>query len=381
MKPKHITVLKGLHGEFMAAEHLDSSTANKLLPLFEIERLGDRDNWPQYIKKSPTPTMTYLESIFGKLQKAWGSRPVMVDAYHWSPKAQVENGEHVISYTIRQLQLASVAVIPVVGYDRWDTPEYRLALQSIPSPTDGHHCIRLDPIALDDAAEPELFREIIDDIIDTLELDPTRCSVLIDFGDISTNSASVESLISKASSVLVQLAELGFQYYSVAGCSLPNSVPLAVHDQDSSGMVLRKEMLVWQALKQSLPTFPIVSGDYGVRGPTTVKFHNPHMNGKIRHTIPKQTFLVRGHAISKDGGKHTQMAGLVKRLKTSGHFLGANFSWGDEQISQRTQPDKPGNPTQWIAYDTNHHLTFVIQEVEEFEMSISAPSQVVHHEG
>ncbi|MFN4228231.1 beta family protein [Parvibaculum sp.] len=369
MKPKHITILKGLSGEFAAVEHLDSNTAGKLLPLFEIERLGDRDKWPKYLKESPTPTATYLQNTLGKLQNAWGTHPVMVDAYHWSPKAQVENGEHVIPYAVRQLQLAGMPVIPVIGYDRWETPEYQLALQNISPPADGHYCIRLDPIALDDAAEPELFRDTIDEIVDTLELTPADCSVLIDFGDISASTASIEVLISKASSVLLQLAELGFRYYSIAGCSLPDSVPLAVHDQDSSGMVLRKEMLVWQALRHSLPTFPIVSGDYGVRGPTTVKFHNPHMNGKIRHTIQRQTFLVRGHAISKDGGKHSQMPDLVKRLKASGHFLGANFSWGDQEIAKRTQPDKPGNPTQWISYDTNHHLTFVVQEVEEFEAS------------
>ncbi len=43
-------------------------------------------------------------------------------------------------------------------------------------------------------------------------------------------------------------------------------------------------------------------------------------------------------------------------------------SWGDQIIADCSNglPVKNGH-TKWIAYDTSHHLAFVVEEVREFE--------------
>lgn len=371
MLPTHTAILKANEGELTALSKLDDRIAHKIAPLFEVGRLTDAIRERKYIKTSSTPTMTYLNRKLDAVSLAWSSRPAMVDGYEWPADARTENGEHVIAYMVERLRIAGVSVIPVVGYDRWANAAYRAAIQSITPRDDGHYCLRLDTSALDDAAEPEHFNEAIERIVDELELDPSRCSVLLDFADIAMDAMSIERLVETASIVIRQLKTFEFRYYVIAGCSLPRTIDLAVETRDSVGAILRKEMLAWQALRLNFPELAILSGDYGVRGPTTSEIRSTHTNGKIRYTIKNQLFIARGHPFTIDHS-YVQMHGLSTVVAESRHYLGERFSWGDSEIRLRSGGGTPGSTTQWIAIDTNHHLCFVVQEVEEFERDVVA---------
>lgn len=379
MLPTHTVILKANQGEFDALRNLDARTADKLRPLFEVGRLTDELRKRKYIGESTTPVMTHLNRVLDSIAGAWPARPAMVDGYTWAPNAQAENGQHVIAYMVSRLSAAGVPVIPVVGYDRWENEEYRLGLKAIPRPDSGLYCLRLDNSAVEDSAEPEHFQSTIQEILDELDLEPARCSALIDFADVSMDAMSVEALVSSASALIRQLQKFGFQHYVVAGCSLPSTINLAVNNQDSTGSVLRKEMLVWQALRLEFPETIIINGDYAVRGPTTTEVRSKYTNGKIRYTIKKQMYVVRGHPIRNDHSLE-QMHDLSAALTESTHFLGGNFSWGDNQVLLCKRRSALGGLTRWIAIDTNHHLTFVVQEVEEFErdLVVARPAKVFH---
>lgn len=366
MLPRHTAILKANEGELQALRNLDEGTARKILPLFEIGRMTDAIRERKYIQTSSTPTMTYLNRKLDAVGLAWPRHPAMVDGYEWPADARTESGDHVIAHMVERLRAAGVSVIPVVGYDRWGNAEYRAGLQSISPRQDGHYCLRLDTSALDDAAEPELFNDAITEIVEELELDPVRCSILLDFADIAMGGMSIERLVERADDVIQQLQVFGFQYYIIAGCSLPRTIDLAVDTRDSVGAVLRKEMLVWQTLRLNFPKLDIVSGDYGVRGPTTTEARSKYTNGKIRYTIKNQIVVARGHPFIDDHS-YAQMHDLAAVVAKSRHYLGSRFSWGDQQVLLRSRGGAPGSTTQWIAIDTNHHLSFVVQEVEEFE--------------
>lgn len=371
MNTRYVVILKSKEGEFEALENLDESTARRVRPLFEIGRLTDTILKRKYITSSQTPTITYLDRVLDQIGAVWADRPAMVDGYQWPPNARTENGDHVIEHMVSRLRTLGVRVIPVVGYDRWGDAEYRLGLQAIPPSDDGHYCLRLDSAAIEDVAEPEHFDGVIQSMIDELDLNPVHCSVLLDFADISMSAMSVEKMVAKAIALIVQLETFGFDHYVVAGCSLPPTIDLAVSKHDSIGSVARKEMLVWQILRLEFPNTTIVNGDYGVRGPTTTEAPNKHINGKIRHTVKKQIFVARGHPFNADHN-HSQMYDLSATVVTSPHFLGEDFSWGDRQILLGSHGGGGLGSTHWIAIDTNHHLTFVVQEVEEFEMILAA---------
>jgi hypothetical protein len=303
-------------------------------------------------------------------------RPAMVDLYQWRADAQTENGEHAIAYVADQLKERGVPVIPVIGYDRWGNEAYRLGLKNINPPDDGHYCLRLDHAAIDDSAEPDHFRDVIGDIVEEMDLNPGQCTVLIDFADISMGVASLDALTSQAIEIIRQLDEFQFGRYVVAGCSLPKTINLAVGRPDTVGTIMRKEFLVWKTLRLEFPELEIVSGDYGVRGPTTTEFPSKYTNGKIRHTIKNQMFIARGHAFTNDGS-YEQMHGLSSLIAKSSHYLGDAYSWGDGQIFQCSRRSFKGSLGHWIAVDTNHHLTFVVQEVDEFERDLVTVSETV----
>lgn len=366
MLPRHIAILKAKKGEYQALSKSHSDVARNVLPLFEIGRITESVRQRRYMSDTQTPTIVYLDRQLDGIFQAWGKRPAMVDCYQWDPSALTEDGSSVVAYAVSALRSMGMPIIPLVGYDRWESETYRAALQGIDSPPDGHFCIRLDTTAISDSAEPDFFSERVSEIIEVLDLDPAKCSVLIDFGDAS--STSVDELVSKSNNLFELLSPFGFNHFITAACSIPKTIDLAVKKKDSFSMVLRKEMMLWQTLRTERQE-RILYGDYCVRGPTTNdEIKSKYTNGKIRHTIKGQTFVVRGHPYVDDHSAE-QMHDLSAEIVNSRHFLGEAFSWGDGQISLCRNKKVMGGPTEWIAIDTNHHLAFVVQEVEEFERS------------
>jgi hypothetical protein len=61
------------------------------------------------------------------------------------------------------------------------------------------------------------------------------------------------------------------------------------------------------------------------------------------------------------------MPTLAQEVVKSKDFLPA-FTWGDRVIQDcSTGLPVKGGHGKWIAYDTSHHLGFVVEEVREFE--------------
>lgn len=368
MSPRHVSILKPKQGEFKALLNTRDDVARKILPLFEIGRLTETLLTRKYLADSAKPTMMYLDRVASDISKAWGGRLAMVDGYFWSPEASTEDGDHVISYMIRRLEKLGTPVIPVIGYDRFENVTYQASMRGLSFNDEREFCLRLDSEAIGDAIEPEFFRDSIGQILDGLDLPPERVSILLDFGDVTTTSIS--DLIAGAARVVTLLKPQGFNRYVVAGCSIPKSIDLAVEDPDTSNMIVRREMLLWKMLRQEFKNTDIVYGDYGVRGPSTNdEIRSRYTNGKIRHTIGQQTFVVRGHPIVNDGNAK-QMHELAKKITQSPYYLGADFSWGDERIEACSFKTFLGSLADWVAVDTNHHLAYVVQEVEEFERSV-----------
>jgi hypothetical protein len=366
---KHVVVLKAKGGEFVALRNLDTSTSDRVIPLFDIGRIPEKTFALQYMQKSSAPISTYLDRVIKGICSAWPNRPAMIDMYQWKPDASVEDGSHVLAYVVDSLSNAGMPILPVVGYDRWQDAVYQQSLVGIFQGKDYSCCIRLDSTALEDLAEPDLLHETLQEMVDTLELSPDKCYILIDFDDVSMPQKSVETLLNQSRDMLAILRNFAFKNVAIAGCSIPKTIDLAVQKRDSVSTIIRKEMLVWQTLRLEHPERPLLTGDYGVRGPTTVEAPSRYTNGKIRYAVKGGVFIARGHPF-RDDGNYSQMHGLATIVAASSHFLSGQFSWGDSQILMRMASLKPGGSSDWIAVDTNHHLSFVVSEVEEFEQSL-----------
>lgn len=371
MNTTYFPILKALTAEFKALENTKPGNASQIIPLFELPKVPDRKKY----RESSTPITEFIDDTSEEIGRLWAGKFAMFDAYHWSPTATTEHGEHIIPYTYNALNFMGVEAVPVVGYDRWGMLEYQMALQSVARVHKGKFCIRLDHTAFEDSAEPDFFQENLDEILSLLELDPANCHVILDFEDVTPLGAI--DLLGKFESLFNLISGYGFMSFSIAGCSLPKTINEAVKKPNTCGVVLRKEMLLWRSARQRYPRFPIYFGDYGVRGPSTNEgVPSKHTNGKIRHTIDKEYFVARGQSISKPP-KGEQMWELAQKVVNSVHYLGAQFSWGDSEILRCSNKKFKGNAGQWIAIDTNHHLAYVVAEITEFERTITARTATV----
>ena len=384
MKPIYIPILKAKQGEFNALAHLSERASSQIIPWFDIPKLSDK-NREKFEKFSKPPIQSFLNDIAFNIASAWSGKPIFderksifMDLPQWSPDAQVENGEHIVPYLLNQLERLDVNVNPVIRYDFWDDPVYVNALKNINLENDRHFCIRLDmdPDTLADImADPDYVSDRLKDIIRNLELNPSETYLLIDFGDVSKQSHSVEKMINNAKHAISLVQRCGFSQIILAGASMPASIADAVQTKDSEGLVLRKEMLTWQTLISETPTLNIIFSDYGVRNPNSFEESkgNKYTNGKIRYTTSdKNYFIARGHELYSSDDKFHQFCKLAKNVISSKHYISKSFSWADEQIFHHSSPkSKSGNLQEWISIDTNHHIETVAMEVLEFNRQVT----------
>lgn len=369
MTPTYLPILKSLTSEYEASKHMDAAHTAVIHPLFDVPVISENRQKAKKYKNSFTPKSDYLDEIAESIAKYWKGDLVLTDAFNWAPDATVETGEHVLAYLHASLKGQGVTVAPVVGYDRWDDQIYQLAMRGLDLSDAPYVCFRLEASAIEDAAEPDVFHDRMQEMLEDMQLSPAECAVLLDLGDLT--SRPLIDITSDATRVLELLKGYGFRYIATAGSSMPKSVDLAVKKKDSTAKVIRKEMLLWQALRNEFNSIPLVFGDYGVRGPgSNDAIRNPNANAKIRYTCEKAFLVSRGHSIAE--GWALQMPAVAAEITKAKEFL-PGFSWGDKVIADCSNgiPVKNGHG-KWIAYDTSHHLAFVVEEVREFERVLAS---------
>lgn len=372
MTPIYLPILKSLTSEYEASKNMDEAYAAVIHPLFDVPVISENRQKAKKYQNSFTPKSDYLDEVAESIAKSWKGDVVLADDFNWAPDTTVETGEHVMAHLYAGLKARGVNVAPVVGYDRWDDPLYQLAMRGLDLSGAPYVCFRLEASAVEDAAEPDIFHDRMQEMLEDMQLSPAECAVLLDLGDLT--SKPLIDITSDATRVLALLSGYRFRFIATAGSSMPKSVDLAVKKKDSTAKVIRKEMLLWQALRTEFGGIPLVFGDYGVRGPgSNDGIRNPNANAKIRYTCDKAFLVSRGHSVA--GGWALQMPAVAAEIVSSKEFL-PSFSWGDQVIANCSSglPVKNGHG-KWIAYDTSHHLAFIVEEVREFERVLApAPS-------
>ncbi|MFG8813924.1 beta family protein [Pseudomonas aeruginosa] len=369
MNDQYFPVLKAKKGELDALSNLSQSVLARTTPIIELTKLGGRQLEAAQ-KWTDTPFKDYIEKCSAEIAKAIPKKQLMLDIFQWPENFLIESGEHILNYAIDQLTEKGILPCPLIGYDRWETPEYKEAIKSIRLGKDQFFSIRLDSVALEDMLDPDYFNEVIEDIVAETNLIPLNTPVIIDLEDITKKS--VNDAIETIGRAYEHMRSLGFTYIISVGSSIPTSVNHAVKTPDSSATIFRKEVLAWKGFLQAYPTASLYFGDYGVRNPRAAdNIIAPDMNGKIRYTIENSYFIARGHSLRREN-KAAQNNVLARAIVESPHYMGENFSWGDYRIMECSKEKFVGNPTTWISIDTNHHISALTTEIYEFASKIAA---------
>ena len=371
MVANYLFIAKTKQGELAALSNARGRHKDLTLPLFDLSRMGTS---LKRFKDARDVTQAYVNETAVEIAKVWKGRKALMDAMRWPVDSTLRSGEHVLTYFYRRLIALGVNVTPVLGYDRWESGHYRDAIAAMELPDDPQVCLRLDSEARSDAVEPGLLRDQVLQMLDDMVASPGSCRVLLDFEDATV--VSVEQMVERGYRVMDELADLGFKDFAAAGSSIPPSIDVAVPEPDSTGRLIRREWTVWRTLRAAYPRYSWLFGDYGVRGPKSVDdIISTHTNGKIRYTTTDSYFIARGHSMQMEG-KGEQMYELAQTIMNSRHYMGSDFSWGDEEIVRCSRGEFKGTSTTWIAIDTSHHMAWVVQEVAEHVMRTDQAAQI-----
>ena len=106
--------------------------------------------------------------------------------------------------------------------------------------------------------------------------------------------------------------------------------------------------------------------DYGVTKFTDHELDFSKMkNGilpKIKYTTFDSYIVLKG---KKSVRTYTDMS---KEIIESDYYLGKDFSFGDLDIYKRgTKQSGPGNNTQWVTINANHHISVVLEQLSNLD--------------
>ena len=357
----YVPVMGAKKGEFTALTNLPEAISEKVMPAFE---LPTQKPDTRLFEKSILRTAT-------SAGKAWAGRPAFLDISKWKPNARTESGIHVLEYAFSVFRSNGVPVQPIVGYDRWGDSTYAQALKNIRVSAQTTPCIRLDREAVrDDMLDVDYFSERMNEIMDSLNVEPANCYVMLDFGNVA--SLAVPDLIGDVERAVGVLRGLGFGMVIVAGGSMPTVVNEAVSTANSEGCIPRIEMLAWKAVFSASKDPAVIFGDYLIRSPNAAEnVIAPDANAKIRYTIVNQYFVVRGHSKRLES-LTLQNKRLCATLVASAHYMGPMFSSGDADVLNCSIGIREiRDATTMIAVDSNHHVAAVVAEIFEHQRTVT----------
>jgi hypothetical protein len=382
MLPIYVPINRAKKGEFDTYKHLPASVKRSILPIFELPSMSSKMLESKKYSSVPDPIGFYIQNKSHDIYDAMRDKLIGIDIHSWAPNSTIVTGEHILDYYSSCLEQLGCKVIPVVGYDRWEDEEYSTVLKQL-SKSNDCFIIRLDEDAFQDMLEEEYFLETFENIVSSLNLNSKKSAVILDLGDVSKSTSTIVSLHEKISTALSLLSKYNFGFISIAGCSVTSDINGMVSKANSQGTVVRKELKAWKSVKSLSSNVNLVFGDYGVVNPTiSDDIIAPGANGKIRYTVEDSYFVVRGYP-KNTKEKGAQMHELSRRLIASGHYNRTSFSWGDKMISLcaneefadgKKTPFK-GSSTDWVAIDSTHHMTYVINEVKEYERMFASTKE------
>lgn len=331
----YVPILKTKAGEIWSLLYLSDEIRPRLTPLLEIHKHQNKNGAP------PRPMAEHVEEVCKSIAAAWGaSSPFFLDT-EWI------NHQHgtatAIATALNVCRIRGLQAIPVV------TIEYdEKALQAV------KHALSLDGrgYMLRVDAEDASAQVAIGGVISYLGLPKAEAHLLLDYRHHPMNLDEDVSKLPSVTQWLTFSASSGAFPKTIS--TLPNRTWIDIPRHD------------WNAWEQSIaegklcrnPTF----SDYATRCP------GPPAGGgdpivHLRYTKElKWLVYMDGTLHSGDADK---MPGICRKLIAKPDYNGRPFSEGDEQIYQIGQQDaKKGGATQWLQWCLNHHLTFVVRQLQ-----------------
>lgn len=91
-------------------------------------------------------------------------------------------------------------------------------------------------------------------------------------------------------------------------------------------------------------------------------------SASVKYTIDDGWLIIRGQGTRTPGtGGFSQFLAHAALLVSRPEYCGANFSWGDEMISDIAAGTQgSGNLETWVRIGVNHHIEFVVDRLASY---------------
>lgn len=361
---RYVPILRGKAGEFIAVEHLSTTAKGQLTPLFELTPI----DWDY---DSGQPKSTIADHVHGFAKRVFTAcgtaTEALVDFRHCDGNLQFANGSNAVTHVLTEARGLGLRLIPVVGLQQ--TAEYSTAVLSAIQQDRRGLCLRIEAT---EAQRCVVHPQELQAFLDQFAVNPSDIDLVIDAGQLT---ASVVGAVQFGLVATLNAFPMLHQWRTLtlaAGSRPEDTTGVATNSIDLSE---RLEWALWRYVRPLAARTPDF-GDYGSQSPGYSDFDIRNvfntMVAKIWYTIDQQWMTVKGHVLRRFG--YDQFHDLCQVLASRPEFSGAGFSWGDNYIAacaQRTVGK--GNLTTWVSVSTNHHLTFVADQLATLSAPLATP--------
>lgn len=348
----YVPILKGKEGEYLALRELSAAVRQRMTPVIEPPSIPY-----DFANETPAKTVDeHLAKVVEKLDACWGrDLPLFIDL-GWIPASEVmSDGRQPLKYIFDEARLKELMSIPVTGLSR--ESQYQDAVKEALDTDSRGICIRLEN---DDFVEFGDLEAGLSTLLSFFGVSPFEVDLIIDFEAISVGPVAMAANAAVANLPFVR----DWRTLTLAATAFPQD--LSNVPPRSATPLPRTEWINWQALAARrhrllrLPTF----GDYGIAHPLLAEI-DPRvmqMSAQLRYTTETDWLVMKARNVKAHG--YGQFNDICRYLVTRPEYKGADFSWGDSAISEATAAGAAsGNATTWRRIGTNHHLTFVVDQI------------------
>jgi hypothetical protein len=243
------------------------------------------------------------------------------------------------------------------GQVNW-SDAYQAATKAALAKANRELCFRINAYELRQSG----FEKALHHLLALFQKNPANVHLVIDFQAISDplpNIAGWNNLVPDLNK---------WRSFTVLSGAFPKDLShLEKHHQYK---LPRNDWLIWKnfaiSAKDRIPSF----GDYTIQHGLFEEREGKHFNfsASLRYTASEYWIIMRGEGVlNENGSGFAQFPAQAELLRGQSDFRGPQFSYGDLFIdTMAKQSTKCGSAKDWLSATFNHHLTFVVRQIEGF---------------
>ena len=368
----YVPVLRWKKAEQEAMRRLFEHEKLQLTPLLEIPARRPFPKKDAPPPKRPKVKGDWMVEIGASLVRSWGTlRPAFAEI---CPEVTDPDPLGGIAWHTEHLFTVArdrkVKLIPVVrlAFD----PSRRNAIKRIVVQDQHGVCIRL---SRSDLSRATLDHEL-SELLQTLSVNPEQVDLVVDLHIVDDGGFDL-LLICGQVPYLQQ-----WRTFTVVGGAFPSGLAKSPYGLNSFG---RSEWRAWsEQVQRVLPRKPAY-GDYTTVHPVPFDPNkHPTPCANIRYTtelawmVYKGLPLVAKDAKPTDPSRHEQYPAIAFLMEEHEFYAGDSFSFGDQYLHSMAEKcrggdlSSPGTPTTWLTAAINHHLTYMVIQIDKLFVASSS---------